>query len=136
MIRRPPRSTLFPYTTLFRSLARENHAPLLREVGRGRFALRPVPRAEHHGVPPLRQLAAYLEADPAVGAGDQRDGGRGVRHVEATSTRRRGFRRPPLALPAGVRETPCPCRRNRNSLRREALTCPHPVFAAASCGTS
>src|SRR2546430_15576732 len=25
MIRRPPRSTLFPYTTLFRSLARELH---------------------------------------------------------------------------------------------------------------
>src|SRR2546430_6464899 len=26
MIRRPPRSTLFPYTTLFRSSAREAHA--------------------------------------------------------------------------------------------------------------
>src|SRR4051794_41309873 len=25
MIRRPPRSTLFPYTTLFRSTARESH---------------------------------------------------------------------------------------------------------------
>src|SRR5256885_8795185 len=25
MIRRPPRSTLFPYTTLFRSLSREEH---------------------------------------------------------------------------------------------------------------
>src|SRR5256885_10889987 len=31
MIRRPPRSTLFPYTTLFRSkLARELNAPLVR----------------------------------------------------------------------------------------------------------
>src|SRR2546430_11245615 len=30
MIRRPPRSTLFPYTTLFRSLADERHG--LREV--------------------------------------------------------------------------------------------------------
>src|SRR5690349_23922541 len=31
MIRRPPRSTLFPYTTLFRSvsLARRNHVPPL-----------------------------------------------------------------------------------------------------------
>src|SRR2546429_2627040 len=28
MIRRPPRSTLFPYTTLFRSPRRRNHAPL------------------------------------------------------------------------------------------------------------
>src|SRR5476651_2676567 len=31
MIRRPPRSTLFPYTTLFRS---NHHAPLTSEVGR------------------------------------------------------------------------------------------------------
>src|SRR2546422_4112070 len=31
MIRRPPRSTLFPYTTLFRSLVRENVA---EQVGR------------------------------------------------------------------------------------------------------
>src|SRR2546421_2129435 len=36
MIRRPPRSTLFPYTTLFRSVARK--LPLLR-----------------HTAPPLRQ---------------------------------------------------------------------------------
>src|SRR2546426_8450556 len=28
MIRRPPRSTLFPYTTLFRSLAEKEHFPL------------------------------------------------------------------------------------------------------------
>src|SRR3989441_13124248 len=28
MIRRPPRSTLFPYTTLFRSRAREDDLPL------------------------------------------------------------------------------------------------------------
>src|SRR2546429_5364990 len=27
MIRRPPRSTLFPYTTLFRSVANESHGP-------------------------------------------------------------------------------------------------------------
>src|SRR3712207_8607541 len=33
MIRRPPRSTLFPYTTLFRS--RERLAPLVPGVGRG-----------------------------------------------------------------------------------------------------
>src|SRR2546427_2328045 len=31
MIRRPPRSTLFPYTTLFRSLGRVGHGP--RPVG-------------------------------------------------------------------------------------------------------
>src|SRR2546422_8621166 len=37
MIRRPPRSTLFPYTTLFRSLDLEGHGP-------------PVGKAQHAGV--------------------------------------------------------------------------------------
>src|SRR2546430_9084667 len=33
MIRRPPRSTLFPYTTLFRSHRRSNHQPsIVRQV--------------------------------------------------------------------------------------------------------
>src|SRR3712207_8058485 len=32
MIRRPPRSTLFPYTTLFRSLAAERQRPI--QIGR------------------------------------------------------------------------------------------------------
>src|SRR5690349_23667179 len=36
MIRRPPRSTLFPYTTLFRSAARRQHDD--RHVGRFRTA--------------------------------------------------------------------------------------------------
>src|SRR5256885_9851972 len=43
MIRRPPRSTLFPYTTLFRSLGaldRRHEAPLLR-VGAKRDQGRP-----------------------------------------------------------------------------------------------
>src|SRR5688572_31126857 len=33
MIRRPPRSTLFPYTTLFRSVARRRLDPHRRRVG-------------------------------------------------------------------------------------------------------
>src|SRR5258708_8825806 len=60
MIRRPPRSTLFPYTTLFRSHVRDRG----RVHGRGRLAAvrgrrrrrparvhgagRPVPRSEEH----------------------------------------------------------------------------------------
>src|SRR5690348_17581992 len=36
MIRRPPRSTLFPYTTLFRSLAGHRHR--IGEDGLGEFA--------------------------------------------------------------------------------------------------
>src|SRR5260370_8851775 len=34
MIRRPPRSTLFPYTTLFRSRHVEPHVVLLAPIGR------------------------------------------------------------------------------------------------------
>src|SRR5258705_9699053 len=33
MIRRPPRSTLFPYTTLFRSLHREERSPFDKRSG-------------------------------------------------------------------------------------------------------
>src|SRR2546422_6261140 len=36
MIRRPPRSTLFPYTTLFRSLADERHDDHGAEQGQAR----------------------------------------------------------------------------------------------------
>src|SRR6266566_3863485 len=46
MIRRPPRSTLFPYTTLFRSRA---PGPGLRRLPRGRRGIRAV-RGEAHGL--------------------------------------------------------------------------------------
>src|SRR5258707_11317211 len=46
MIRRPPRSTLFPYTTLFRSQMNERHA-VVREAG--------------------KTVAITEELDPAVG---------------------------------------------------------------------
>src|SRR6266496_4332278 len=47
MIRRPPRSTLFPYTTLFRSPNKKAHADNLPPVGRVwvRFFIR---RSEEH----------------------------------------------------------------------------------------
>src|SRR2546428_8494968 len=63
MIRRPPRSTLFPYTTLFRSISSERlgdahcrrlvHPPLLRQLQRrapqGAVQQRVVPgRSEEH----------------------------------------------------------------------------------------
>src|SRR3712207_7465679 len=53
MIRRPPRSTLFPYTTLFRSLAgaADTILVLTRERGRADATLyvrgRDVPEADH-----------------------------------------------------------------------------------------
>src|SRR5438876_5193031 len=51
MIRRPPRSTLFPYTTLFRSLRTRVHAVLQVDdfaVDRGRPAGRARQRSEEH----------------------------------------------------------------------------------------
>src|SRR5256885_16717288 len=48
MIRRPPRSTLFPYTTLFRSIAQQRHAERIAQV---QFALGPaqaLQRGFHH----------------------------------------------------------------------------------------
>src|SRR3712207_7575238 len=68
MIRRPPRSTLFPYTTLFRSL--EQLRLRLPGVLRARGAPR---RPEGRGAPPLRVAAA-----PALRE-------RGVRSEEHTS---------------------------------------------------
>src|SRR5256885_12171608 len=47
MIRRPPRSTLFPYTTLFRSIRRDGAAGRGRERA-GAVEARPAGRSEEH----------------------------------------------------------------------------------------
>src|SRR3712207_7918070 len=53
MIRRPPRSTLFPYTTLFRSVLRfpsARSSPVIyRATERGLRRRRKVPSADDHG---------------------------------------------------------------------------------------
>src|SRR3712207_9343494 len=46
MIRRPPRSTLFPYTTLFRSLWAAQHRPGLIVPAKDVRAIDPAPTAE------------------------------------------------------------------------------------------
>src|SRR3712207_8284504 len=48
MIRRPPRSTLFPYTTLFRSQALDNG------TGQAPSLFRPAPKEGRHGADPRR----------------------------------------------------------------------------------
>src|SRR5947209_10625961 len=55
MIRRPPRSTLFPYTTLFRSGNVATRTPIvpfgrisLCDIAAGRTNVSPVPRSEEH----------------------------------------------------------------------------------------
>src|SRR3712207_7701158 len=69
MIRRPPRSTLFPYTTLFRSHARLERQPCLRRAlvaltwGRRKIAQRrfDMPddreRPHHHGAAFVRRCS-------------------------------------------------------------------------------
>src|SRR5258708_16584122 len=65
MIRRPPRSTLFPYTTLFRSLRRNRKRaydegkslPLLGDQGRARRDAR-APTRERREAPLRRALAS------------------------------------------------------------------------------
>src|SRR5256885_3991863 len=47
MIRRPPRSTLFPYTTLFRSLGRAAHGALQGRAHAARMRLRRGRSEEH-----------------------------------------------------------------------------------------
>src|SRR5438874_7776868 len=49
MIRRPPRSTLFPYTTLFRSRHRSNHrVVIVRNPVRPVVVVKLRPRSEEH----------------------------------------------------------------------------------------
>src|SRR2546427_4333767 len=59
MIRRPPRSTLFPYTTLFRS--RDQVAR--RAVARARHAL-----AAHREVMMVRDARGHVDLDRLLGA--------------------------------------------------------------------
>src|SRR3712207_7076608 len=73
MIRRPPRSTLFPYTTLFRSLREEGRA-----LGRGGAAVQRHRGADREqpgrGVPRLRQPErARPGRPPALPTGDLGD---------------------------------------------------------------
>src|SRR3712207_6903180 len=62
MIRRPPRSTLFPYTTLFRSTL-DGRGPHLGEAERGAHGLGPAPR---------QRLAVGGEQGPGRRRDDQR----------------------------------------------------------------
>src|SRR5258708_23587608 len=60
MIRRPPRSTLFPYTTLFRSVAVEPHL----HVFAGRLVVQQPGDLQHQG-------CAVLEADESGGRSEE-----------------------------------------------------------------
>src|SRR5258707_4983656 len=77
MIRRPPRSTLFPYTTLFRSLEREPS----RRVGAGA-------RRARHADParcPRDRIAAHRQG--AVAGGGRHLDGRSEEHTSELQSR-------------------------------------------------
>src|SRR2546425_10848067 len=67
MIRRPPRSTLFPYTTLFRSLAHQPDDVLAIELHRepGAAPLPPHPGGLRDSLPQLVRAAVHEVLDPA-----------------------------------------------------------------------
>src|SRR3712207_7823855 len=74
MIRRPPRSTLFPYTTLFRSQHRTGLERQIGRVGRERRLLRP-----------KRQRATgTLQSDVSP---NRRSGGRSEEHTSELQSR-------------------------------------------------
>src|SRR2546422_9100152 len=60
MIRRPPRSTLFPYTTLFRSLRPKLHVAGLDDAAHGRLVLG-IDDADHAEIFRLRGHAVDVE---------------------------------------------------------------------------
>src|SRR3712207_7373599 len=79
MIRRPPRSTLFPYTTLFRSRAQSGVPPRARSIRRragGVDDRRPDPRLLAHEAPGLVQEEAA-----------RRGGGRSEEHTSELQSR-------------------------------------------------
>src|SRR5256885_10171283 len=77
MIRRPPRSTLFPYTTLFRSRRRGRAGGLGGAVERGAGGRRAVRRGRAGGAARVRGLARASGVRRGPGAGvrrpDERD---------------------------------------------------------------
>src|SRR2546430_17358622 len=78
MIRRPPRSTLFPYTTLFRSLMAERGYPLSALYPATMTIYRSlgweIAGHRHEAVLPSRALSAMARPEPAAAAGIRRPG--------------------------------------------------------------
>src|SRR2546430_1787087 len=111
MIRRPPRSTLFPYTTLFRS----RDARAQKRVPHPGFSHRRGPRENiRENVEPFPVSHAFRPRCDLVCASDLRSGGchrgshgsKARRNAARTRTRSRHCRRLVLAEPRRPRKTP------------------------------
>src|SRR5256885_14896638 len=72
MIRRPPRSTLFPYTTLFRSCGRAGPLRLGHEEAARRAGAQAVGAVRLHHRRPVRRAARDLHAAERYGMGSGR----------------------------------------------------------------
>src|SRR2546422_1095301 len=109
MIRRPPRSTLFPYTTLFRSdIARGIVEEDAREVGRIRIEPRgvgPAARPEDHAVKSRDPRNVFRNKWPNVSRARGGDREQRIRHGRGASQGCKRFKkrsRPDLASAAAA----------------------------------
>src|SRR3989454_10055145 len=136
MIRRPPRSPLFPYTTLFRSLARHRQPPPERFLALVRIE----PLGDHHvlrAAPPQRHAAPLahraLQRIEGVGGearelGDRVHGPRYVteiRPAEPATTR-------PITAATGVPSRPSAATSASTRAGGTAINSPPDVCASAS----
>src|SRR3712207_7120517 len=89
MIRRPPRSTLFPYTTLFRSCCRGRRGGAARAGGSGGRLrrLRGATRAEAVATAPGTAAAARGDAAALARARHPDRGGRSEEHTSELQSR-------------------------------------------------
>src|SRR2546428_6137319 len=101
MIRRPPRSTLFPYTTLFRSLHR------LQRLRSGRTAEKPA-------------TASPVRAERSVSRSEE--------HTSELQSRSDLVCR--LLLEKKKNRTIRPCRRSKDTPHRHRRLCTHPLSAS------
>src|SRR3712207_8372509 len=83
MIRRPPRSTLFPYTTLFRSRGRGEHRRLA--VAAAEIGLRRLLTGRDDAAPDGPRAREQVEQGVAIAVADGALQGRQVRSEEHTS---------------------------------------------------
>src|SRR5215813_7332212 len=109
MIRRPPRSTLFPYTTLFRSASRRAHHPRRRAPTRLRLTRllrdpRLPPAGQAGGTRPLllHVLELHGEADPVAGGSGRAAGRAWPRGGEGHPPAPGAYRREAQLWPNGV----------------------------------
>src|SRR2546422_10854928 len=99
MIRRPPRSTLFPYTTLFRSHRKEGKRKP-DQLGHMKGDKRKGQHEKHHG----RRVGKNMHMlEFLVGGERSRDGGGGNKSAVFI------FRKKGAALAMGIKTTSPPC---------------------------